>query len=431
MLEEDAALGPAREGGQVCEHGPAPVGVVGHGVGLDAVAKRDAADAVDERHVAAVEHQIVHVRARAQPRLAEKQREAEAAVLAQHRVPFGELEARDRQRHQHGTAAQARREHHAAHRRHAAVGGAHAVALGHPVKARGAFALHLHRRPGREAAAAAHVLGGQRGGWRVRNVAPRGERGGGRRERGKREFGRVALLTEERVAPLRVPAEVLQARVPEVGAPLAAQHPGQRAAVVLAPCEAGLRITHADDHLVPKRGGKRGHRGQVTGGRGGNALETRVDRRLRCLVVGERYRGVQRVDGLQPQPLRLDDERLGLGARLGGCAERAARDDLAVDFEFDGKRRAGFGAQKEVARLVVPHQPDGEPNRVALHFALWPADRHEFRIVGATRVIDRIAAVRARAAVGGCLRRIPPLEASAQPARQTASQAAGGRLGRA
>mmetsp|Transcript_18815 Transcript_18815/g.44685 ORF Transcript_18815/g.44685 Transcript_18815/m.44685 type:complete len:177 (-) Transcript_18815:119-649(-) len=73
MREDDAAFGPAREGSEVGEHGPAPVGVAGDGVVLDAVAERDTADAVDERHVAALEHEVVDVRARPQPRLTAEQ----------------------------------------------------------------------------------------------------------------------------------------------------------------------------------------------------------------------------------------------------------------------------------------------------------------------------------------------------------------------
>ena len=69
MRKEHAAVGPAREGGEVGEHRRAPVGVTRDGVVLDAVPEGDAADAVDERHVVAVEHQVVDVRARAQPRL--------------------------------------------------------------------------------------------------------------------------------------------------------------------------------------------------------------------------------------------------------------------------------------------------------------------------------------------------------------------------
>ena len=69
VRKEHAAVGPAREGGEVGEHRRAPVGVTRDGVVLDAVPEGDAADAVDERHVVAVEHQVVDVRARAQPRL--------------------------------------------------------------------------------------------------------------------------------------------------------------------------------------------------------------------------------------------------------------------------------------------------------------------------------------------------------------------------
>ena len=69
VRKEHAAVGPAREGGEVGEHRRTPVGVTRDGVVLDAVPEGDAADAVDERHVVAVEHQVVHVRARAQPRL--------------------------------------------------------------------------------------------------------------------------------------------------------------------------------------------------------------------------------------------------------------------------------------------------------------------------------------------------------------------------
>ena len=63
-LSDSYAIGGSVEPGEVLKHRAAPVCVAGDGVGLDAVAERDAADAVHERHVVAVEHEVVHVGAR-------------------------------------------------------------------------------------------------------------------------------------------------------------------------------------------------------------------------------------------------------------------------------------------------------------------------------------------------------------------------------
>mmetsp|Transcript_3768 Transcript_3768/g.9778 ORF Transcript_3768/g.9778 Transcript_3768/m.9778 type:complete len:607 (-) Transcript_3768:684-2504(-) len=420
----DTAIRPPGKLLQVVDDGRRAVVGVAHDVAFEAVAERDAADAVDQHDVVRVEHEVVDVATAAVDALAHHDGEAPHAALVEQRVPLRQLKrvltaigaehaAED------GAPAHARRERDAPHRRVAGRRQQH-VALDNLVDAlRRDRAVRQHGGDaplGGEAAATTHELVRQVvvGAPRRRGRGASRDRHADRRvlaqqrrlrwlERGEDHFSGLRLRLEDRLAPVRVEAEALQREVAEVGAALVAQELRQAAHVVRAPA-GEVRVLGPQQHLILEVGQER--LGAFVG-RGRRRRAQLVDQVAQVGHRGGLARCVAGRDALahllrraQPEELQLHLENIRLRCLLAS-RRREVRQLRAVKLDRNTqRRRAGPRAQQHVAGLVVV-----EPAEVDAHRILgtgwgtgWSADGRHLRHLGHLGHLLRGRAAAARVA---------------------------------